>query len=178
MNFLPLYLLLAPLLVVHSAITTTPPQFDPQSPVCPGLCLGTYTKPRFSNGTCFATVGLCLCTGAQESPPLGDLKSCLGSPTCNMSDTDTETYITQLLAFEGCSVSSSSVHVSSDSTSTSGGQSTVPPASVGRSVSGQPPASTSSKTGGAMRVGYYTHSGVLVGCVVTLAGALFGALWV
>ncbi|KAJ7633400.1 hypothetical protein DFH06DRAFT_1222723 [Mycena polygramma] len=127
MNFLPLYLLLAPLLVVHSANTTTPPQFDPQSPVCPGLCLGTYTKPRFSNGTCLyvflpqpqlaeldlgkhsATVGLCVCTGAQESPPLGDLKSCLESTTCKMSDTDTETYITQLLAFEGCSVSSSSV---------------------------------------------------------------------
>ncbi|KAJ6594666.1 hypothetical protein B0H19DRAFT_1247323 [Mycena capillaripes] len=172
MKFSALCLVLAPFLAVHSAnITVTPPEYDPESTVCPGNCVGTYTHAQFAAGACFGTVGICLCEGTQDSPPLGDLKSCLEGSTCSMSAADTETYISGLLAFEGCTVTSTSVHLDSGSTSTSGrvDQGTGLP-----SGPGQPGASTPSKPDGALT--YSAQFSVLLAFGATFAGAVLGTL--
>ncbi|KAJ7090842.1 hypothetical protein B0H15DRAFT_246820 [Mycena belliarum] len=113
---------LLPLVAVRAATNTTqtPPQFDPTSTVCPGNCIGTYTKAQFASNACFGTVGSCVCFGTQDSPPLGGLTTCLQG-TCSMSSADTQSYIGSLLAFEGCTVSSMGTSFHSGTTLTSGG---------------------------------------------------------
>ncbi|KAJ7762604.1 hypothetical protein B0H16DRAFT_1455642 [Mycena metata] len=115
------YPLLISFFIVSSATAQTPPQYDPDSEVCPGNCLGQYVNNQFAVGNCFGTTGSCVCIGTLDSPPLGNLTSCLQSSTCNMSAADAQTYISGLLKFEGCSVTSTSVHSDSDSGSTSSG---------------------------------------------------------
>ncbi|KAJ7860348.1 hypothetical protein B0H13DRAFT_2074005, partial [Mycena leptocephala] len=60
MKHLPLYVFLAPFLAVRAAnVTTTPPEYDPTSTVCPGNCLGTYTNAKFAEGTCLWVMFSC-----------------------------------------------------------------------------------------------------------------------
>ncbi|KAJ7137218.1 hypothetical protein C8R46DRAFT_1137911 [Mycena filopes] len=146
--------------------TQTPPQFDPDSKVCPGSCLGQYVNNQFAVGNCFGTVGLCVCTGTQDSPPLGNLTSCLESSTCNMSAADSQTYISGLLSFEGCTVTSTSIHSDSDSGSTSSG------GSLGTGTQGAPVPSSNAAND------HSAHAGELVGLGTTLVTALLGTLLV
>ncbi|KAJ7140898.1 hypothetical protein C8R44DRAFT_238350 [Mycena epipterygia] len=173
MKLLTLCLALVPLLTARAAnVTKTPPQFDPDSTVCPGNCLGTYTNAQFASNNCSGTVGFCVCTGTLDSPPLGNLTTCLEGSTCKMSTADTQSYITSLLAFEGCTSTFSSVSRDSevDSTSTSGGGTAVPGSGSGSG----PPAAASSKTGGA--VSYPAHSDRLVAFGVVFSGMLVGTM--
>ncbi|KAJ7250920.1 hypothetical protein C8J57DRAFT_1520782 [Mycena rebaudengoi] len=109
----------------------TPPEYDPDSLVCPGKCVGSYTNTEFANNNCFGTIGSCVCIGTLTKPPLGNLTACLEGTTCSMSADDARTYIDGLLKFEGCSSSAQSAF---EASSTAGGQgatgagdSTAPP---------------------------------------------------
>jgi hypothetical protein len=123
------------------------------------------------------TVGICVCTGTLDSPPLGDLTSCLEGSTCKMSAADTQTYISGLLAFEGCTVTSSSVNINSDSTSTSGGVLGTGGLPIsGPSFPGQPSASAPAKPNGVIT--YSAHSGVGFAFGVTVASAFLSKMLV
>ncbi|KAJ7443005.1 hypothetical protein FB451DRAFT_1376830 [Mycena latifolia] len=171
-------LFLLPLMTVGAATTgdQTPPQYDPKSTVCPGNCLGTYVNEQVAAGF-FGTVGSIVCFGTQDSPPLGNLTTCLQGPTCSLSTADTQTYISGLLAFEGCTITSTSVDttINSASPSTSGsGLGTSFPGGLPSVSGGPPPAESSSKNGGA--VGYAPRSGRLLAVGVALSGMLVGTM--
>ncbi|KAJ7502596.1 hypothetical protein B0H11DRAFT_644162 [Mycena galericulata] len=153
-----------------SAPTPTPPQYDPDSTVCPGSCLGTYTTAAFANGNCFGTVGLCVCQGTLSSPPLGNLTACLEGAACGMSASDTQTYISGLLSFEGCSSSAESTQGDSASSTASGGAGLT---GTGTGGSNPHAPAASSKTGGAVTV---VHSSPGLFSALPFCAALTGAL--
>ncbi|KAJ6603688.1 hypothetical protein B0H10DRAFT_2440502 [Mycena sp. CBHHK59/15] len=164
--------LLGPLLCARA--DTTPAQYDPDSQSCPGSCLGTYTNAQFASGNCFGTIGFCVCSGTLDSPPLGNLTACLTGAACSMSLADTQTYITGLVAFEGCSSSAlSSAYDSSSSTLSNGGLATDRTTSLAG-----PKASDAKSTGGGVRWQYTTEFRGLVALSAAFSGMLAGMLLV
>ncbi|KAJ7633694.1 hypothetical protein B0H17DRAFT_1217513 [Mycena rosella] len=168
-------LLLVSLITVHSATTQTAPQYDP-----PALGTASYANAQFAAGTCSGLVGDCVCVGTLDSPPLGNLTTCLQGPTCSMSAVDTQTYISGLLACEGCTSTSSSLHTEINSGSTSAGEilgTTVTGGLPSLSGGTPPPQSSSKKIGGTARSRRFltfgaTSTGVLFGTM------LFGTMFV
>ncbi|KAJ7266008.1 hypothetical protein C8J57DRAFT_1510954 [Mycena rebaudengoi] len=162
----PLFLLTASFM---AQAAQTPPEYDPDSLVCPGKCVGSYTNTEFANNNCFGTIGSCVCIGTLTKPPLGNLTACLEGTTCSMSADDARTYIDGLLKFEGCSSSAQSAF---EASSTAGGQ-----GATGAGDSTAPPQASQSHNAGwtymvASHGGGWALGVALVGLYLTADGLI------